>query len=67
MKKEVKIEDFIGKDELDVMTEKEREIYEKTFLMHKQNIQGLTDALDMVNDVVNNIKTVKSWNGKKVK
>jgi hypothetical protein len=51
MKKEVKIEDFVSKDELDAMTDKEREIYEKVFLMNKQNLQGLTDALDMINEV----------------
>jgi hypothetical protein len=51
MKKEVKIEDFVSKEELDAMTEKEREIYEKVFLMNKQNLQGLTNALDMINDV----------------
>jgi hypothetical protein len=51
MKKEVKIEDFVSKDELDAMTEKEREIYEKVFLMKKQNLQGLTDALDIINKV----------------
>jgi hypothetical protein len=51
MKKEVKIEDFVSKDELDAMTEKEREIYEKVFLMKKQNLQGLTDALDIINEV----------------
>lgn len=50
MKKEVKIEHFVSKDELDAMTEKEREIYEKVFLMNKQNLQGLTDALDMINE-----------------
>ena len=51
MKKEVKIEDFVSKDELDAMTDKEREIYEKVFLMNKQNLQGLTDVLDMINEV----------------
>jgi len=51
MKKEVKIEDFVSKDELDAMTETEREIYDKVFLMNKQNLQGLTDALDMINKV----------------
>lgn len=51
MKKEVKIEDFVSKEELDAMTEKEREIYEKVFLMNKQNLQGLTNALDMINEV----------------
>ena len=53
MKKEIKIEDFISKDELDKMTEKEREICEKVFLMKKPNLQGLTNALDMLNDVKN--------------
>ena len=51
MKKEVKIEDFVSKEELDAMTEKEREIYEKVFLMNKQNLQGLTNVLDVINGV----------------
>jgi hypothetical protein len=56
MKKEVKIEDFVSKDELDAMTEKEREIYEKVFLIKKQNLQGLTDALDIINEVKNKLE-----------
>lgn len=56
MKKEIKIEDFISKDELDKMTEKEREICEKVFLMKKPNLQGLTNALDMLNDIKNKLK-----------
>ncbi len=51
MKKEVKIEDFVSKDELDKMTEKEREIYEKCFLLNKQKLQSLTDALSLINEV----------------
>lgn len=46
--KEVKIEDFISKDELDKMTEREREIYEKCFLLNKQNLQGLNDAQNLI-------------------
>jgi hypothetical protein len=49
--KEVKIEDFVSKEELDTMTENEREIYEKVFLMNKQNLQSLTNAIDMINEV----------------
>lgn len=51
MKKEIKIEDFISKDELEKMTEKEREIYEKSFLLNKKNIQGLTDAINIINEI----------------
>ncbi len=56
MKKEVKIEDFVSKDELDAMTEKEREICEKVFLMKKQNLQGLTNALDIINELKDKIE-----------
>ncbi len=56
MKKEVKIEDFISKEELDKMTEKEREIYEKVFLLNKQRLQGLTNTLNMINEVKDKIE-----------
>jgi len=58
MKKEIKIEDFISKDELDNMTDKEREISKRLFLMNKQELQELTDEFDMmneINDKLNNI------------
>jgi ferric iron reductase protein FhuF len=58
MKKEIKIEDFISKDELDNMTDKEREISERMFLLNKQELQELTDEFDMmneINDKLNNI------------
>lgn len=42
------MEDFIVKDELDNMTQREREIYEYAFSINKQNIQGLTDALELI-------------------
>lgn len=51
--KEVKMEDFIDKDELDNMTQREREIYEYTFSINKQNIQALTDALEIMNNLNN--------------
>lgn len=57
MKKEIKIEDFISKEYLDAMTDEEREIYEKVFLLNKKNLQGLTNALDMVNQIKDNIET----------
>ena len=56
MKKEVKIEDFISKEELDKMTEKEREIYEKVFLLNKQRLQELTNTLNMINEVKDKIE-----------
>ena len=40
MNKEVKIEDFIDKKELDAMTEKEREICESVFLMKNLNCKN---------------------------
>jgi hypothetical protein len=45
MKKEVTIEDFISKEELDSMTDHEREIYNKVFLMNKSRLQCLTDDM----------------------
>ena len=59
MKKEVKIEDFIDSRELDSMSDKEREIYEKCFLLNKQNLQGLTDAANFINELNNKLDSIK--------
>lgn len=33
------------------MSETEREIFEKVFLLNKEKLQGLTNALDKINDI----------------
>jgi hypothetical protein len=55
MKKEIKIEDFIDSKELESMTEKEREIYEKTFELNKNKLQELTDANNIMNEIKNKL------------
>jgi hypothetical protein len=53
MKKEVKIEDFISSSELESMTEKEREIYNSVFQLKKKELQGYTDALELIKEFKN--------------
>lgn len=50
MKKEVTIDDFINEDELAAMSSLERQIAEKVFLLNKQRLQGITDALDLLTE-----------------
>ena len=48
MAKEIKIEDFIPKEELESMSVREREIYERVFLTKKEELQGLTDVIELI-------------------
>ena len=58
MKKEVKIEDFISEKELNSMSDVEREIYEKVFLLNKERLQGLTNVIDKITEVKDKIKNL---------
>lgn len=49
--KEIKIEDFISKEILDSMTVKEREIYDKIFLLRKEEFKQLTYNLERMKEI----------------
>ena len=67
MNKEIKIEDFIDQDELNNMSKKEREIYEKAFLLNKDKLQKLTN---LNNEILNlcpecGEPLIEKWSGVK--
>ena len=51
----IKIEDFISKDELDKMSEKEREIFQSVFELKKENLQSYVDVLGKIEEIKNKI------------
>lgn len=51
----VKIEDFINKDELDKMSDKEREIFQSVFELKKEQLQSYVDVLDKIEEIKNKI------------
>ena len=53
MKKEIKIEDFISSNELELMSEKELEIYNSIFQLNKNKLQEYTDILEELEEFKN--------------
>ena len=51
----IKIEDFISKEELDKMSEKEREIFQSVFELKKENLQTYVDVLNKIEEIKNKI------------
>ena len=51
----IKIEDFISKDELDKMSEKEREIFQGVFELKKETLQSYVDVLGKIEEIKNKI------------
>jgi len=51
----IKIEDFISKEELDKMSEKEREIFQSVFELKKENLQSYVDVLGKIEEIKNKI------------
>lgn len=47
----VKIEDFINKDELDKMSDKEREIFQSVFELKKEHLQSYVNVLDKIEEI----------------
>ena len=48
---EIKIQDFFDNGELGKMSVEEQDIFEKCFLLNKENIQNLTDAVELVDNL----------------
>lgn len=59
MSKEVKIEDVISSEELNAMTEREREIYQNCFEFTKHDLQKLTDAVDKMEAFENYLRSLE--------
>ncbi len=51
----IKIEDFISKEELDKMSEKEREIFQSVFELKKETLQSYVDVLGKIEEIKNKI------------
>jgi hypothetical protein len=51
----IKIEDFISKEELDKMSEKEREIFQNVFELKKETLQSYVDVLGKIEEIKNKI------------
>jgi len=60
MAKEIKIEDFISKEELNSLSEREREIYDKIFQSKKERLQKLKDAEEKMNEIKEVIENLKN-------
>ena len=50
--KEIKIEDFIDQDEFNNMSKKEREIYEKAFLLNKDKVSKTIQKIRNLNNEI---------------
>lgn len=54
------IEDFISKEELDKMSESERDIFQSVFELKKETLQSYVDVLIKIEEIKNKIDNEKN-------